>query len=92
MVQISELILIDIQLSAISNFWPYFYVYVPVGDNLERIKKLNEMKAKIVNWMGINSELWHLSGSDLHKDKLHDMNNFYRDWLSYIDGELKSLV
>lgn len=80
------------KLSAITNFWAYFYVYVPVEDNLERIKKLNEMKAKIVNWMGINSELWHLSWSEEHKNKLHDMNDFYREWLSYIDGELKSLA
>ena len=79
------------KLSAITNFWAYFYVYVPVEDNLERVKKLNEMKAKIVNWMGINSELWHLSWSEEHKNKLHDMNNFYRDWLSYIDRELKEL-
>ena len=80
------------KLSAITNFWVYFYVYVPVEDKLERVKKLNEIKAKIVNWMGINSELWHLSWSEEHKNKLHDMNNFFRDWLSYIDGELKSLV
>ena len=80
------------KLSAITNFWTYFYVYVPVEDKLERVKKLNEIKAKIVNWMGINSELWHLSWSEEHKNKLHDMNNFFRDWLSYIDGELKSLV
>lgn len=79
------------KLSDISNFWSNFYVYVPVEDNLERVKKLNEIKAKIVNWMGINSELWHLSWSEEHKNKLHDMNNFYRDWLSYIDGELKEL-
>ena len=80
------------KLSAITNFWIYFYVYVPVEDNLERVKKLNEIKAKIVNWMNINSELWHLSWSQAHKDKLHDMNEFYREWLSYIDGELKSLA
>ena len=80
------------KLSAITNFWVYFYVYVPVEDKLERVKKLNEIKAKIVNWMWINSELWHLSWSEEHKNKLHDMNNFFRDWLSYIDGELKSLV
>lgn len=79
------------KLSAISNFWVYFYVYVPVDDKLERVKKLNEMKVKIVSWMSVNSELWELSWSQGHKDKLHDMNNFYRDWLSYIDGELKEL-
>lgn len=79
------------KLSKITNFWPYFYVYVLVNDNLEEVKRLNEIKAKIVNWVGINSELWHLSNSKSHKDKLHDMNNFYREWLSYIDGELKGL-
>ena len=69
------------------------YVFTKVKeDNLERVKKLNEIKAKIVNWMGINSELWHLSDSQVHKDKLHDMNNFYRDWVAYIDSELKTLV
>ena len=68
------------------------YVFTKVKeDNLERVKKLNEIKAKIVNWMEINSELWHLSWSELHKNKVHEMNNFYRDWLSYIDGELKEL-
>lgn len=79
------------KLSQISNYWTYFYVYVLVKDNLERIKKLNEIKAKIVNWMETNSELWHLSWSETHKNKLHDMNEFYRDWLSYIDKELKEL-
>lgn len=80
------------KLSQISNFWSYFYVYTLVKeDNIERVKKLNEIKAKIVNWVDINSELWHLSGSEVHKNKLHDMNNFYREWLSYIDKELKEL-
>jgi hypothetical protein len=81
------------ELSQISNFGSYFYVYTLVKeDSIERIKKLNEIKAKIVNWMGINSELWHLSWSEEHKNKLHDMNNFFRDWLSYIDSELKDLM
>ncbi len=81
------------KLSQISNFGTYFYVYTLVKeDNLERIKKLNEMKTKIVNWMSINSELWHLSWSEEHKNKLHDMNNFYREWVAYIDTELKTLI
>lgn len=81
------------KLSQISNFGTYFYVYTLVKeDNLERIKKLNEMKAKIVSWMEINSELWHLSGSETHKNKLHDMNDFYREWVAYIDNELKTLM
>ena len=81
------------KLSEITNFGSYFYVYTIVGeDNMERIKKLNEMKAKILNGCDINSELWKLSGSEFHKNKLHDMNDFYREWVAYIDSELKTLV
>jgi len=81
------------ELSELTNYWEYFYIYTIVGENnLERIKKLNEMKAKILNWTEINSELWHMSWSKYHKDKLHDMNDFFRDWVKYIDDELKSLV
>lgn len=81
------------KVSQISNIWNNFYIYTLVSeDNYERIKKLNEMKTKILNWQEINSELWHLSWSQPHKDKLHDMNNFYRDRLSYIDNELKTLM
>lgn len=80
------------KLSQISNYWTYFYVYVLVKDNLERIKKLNEMKAKIVNGCDINSELWHLSWSEFHKDKLHEMNDFYRNRIDIINKELASLT
>lgn len=81
------------KLSEITNIWPNLYIYTLVSeDNYERIKKLNEMKTKILNWKEINSELWGMSGSEFHKNKLHEMNDFYRDWLSYIDSELKTLV
>lgn len=73
--------------------WTYYsdaYLFTKVN-NIERIKKLNEMKAKIVNWIDINSELWHLSGSEYHKDKLHIMNDFYRSWLDTINEELKKI-
>ena len=80
------------KLSEITNYWPYFYVYTLVKeDNYERIKKLNEMKTKIVNWQETNSDLWHLSWSQYHKDKLHEMNNFYRDRLETINEELKKI-
>lgn len=81
------------KLSAISCFGDYLYLYTKVDeDNMEEIKKLNKIKAWILNWIPINSELWNLSGSEYHKNKLHDMNNFYRDRLSYIDGRLKELA
>ena len=80
------------KLSEITNFWTYFYVYTLVKeDNYERIKKLNEMKTKILNWIDINSELWHLTGSEYHMNKVHEMNEFYREWLSYINKELETL-
>lgn len=35
------------KLSAITNFWPYFYIYTLVReDNLEEIKRLNEIKTE----------------------------------------------
>ena len=73
--------------------WCYYgdaYLYTKVKD-LDRIKKLNEMKTLIQNWIGVNSELWHLSNSEYHKNKLHDMNKFYREWLGIIDTELKKI-
>jgi hypothetical protein len=84
---------VEHEFSEISCFFNKWYVFTKVKeDNLERIKKLNEMRTKILNWKEINSELRHLSDSKYHQDKLHDMNDFYRDWLSYIDSELKSLM
>ena len=81
------------ELKDITNYWPYFYIYTKVKeDNLERIKKLNRMRTLILAWIPINSDLWKESWSDYHRNKLHDMNDFYREWLCYIDNELKSLV
>ena len=34
------------KLSAVTNFWANFYVYVPVKDNLEEVKRLNKIKAE----------------------------------------------
>lgn len=81
------------KLSEITNYWPYFYIYTKVKeDNLERIKKLNKIKSLILNWIPINSELWEETWSENHRVKLHEMNNFYRDWLNYIEKELKNLM
>ena len=77
------------KLSAITNFWAYFYVYVPVNDNLEEIKRLNDIKSKILEAMPINSELWHLTNSEEYKDKLHQTNEMFREWLEYVNNELK---
>ena len=81
------------KLSELTNFGTYFYVYTLVKeDNYERIKKLSRMITLIDQWLPINSELWELSGSQPHKDKLHDMNDFYREWRDYMKNELKTLM
>lgn len=81
------------KLSAITNFGEYFYVYTLVKeDNYERIKKLNKIKALIQQALPINSQLWQETGSDYHKNKLHETNDFFREWQDYIDNELKTLM
>ena len=81
------------KLSEITNYWPYFYIYTKVKeDNLERVKKLNKIKALIQEALPLNSQLWEETWSQEHKDKLHEMNNFLRGWQDYIDSELKTLM
>lgn len=79
------------KISEIKCYWSYLYIYVDV-DNLERVKKLNKMRTLIMSAMPINSELWHNSDSDYHKNKLHDTNEFFRERQSYIDSELKKYM
>jgi len=84
---------VEHKFSEIPCFFERWFVYTKVAeDNLERVKKLNEMRTKILNWMDTNSSLWHLSWSQHHKDKLHEMNDFYRKWLDTIDTELKKYL
>lgn len=79
--------------SEIPCFYERGYVLTKVKeDNLEEVKRLNKIRTLILSWMPINSELWHQSNSEYHQWKLHDMNEFYREWLSYIDDKLKTLV
>ena len=81
------------KISQISNIWTNFYVYTLVKeDNYERIKKLSKMITLIDQWLPINSELWELSGSEYHKWKLHETNDFLREWREYMKNELKTLI
>lgn len=78
------------KLSAITNFWPYFYVYTLVKeDSFEDIKRLNEMKSKIVQVIELNSQIWHLANDGYYRTKLHEMNEKNRKKLEDIDNELK---
>lgn len=79
------------KLSEIWCFSSNAYIYTKVKDNqLERIKKLNEIRTRLLQWIPLNSELWHLTGVKLYQDKLHNMNDTYREWLDTIEKELKS--
>ena len=81
------------KLSELTNFGTYFYVYTLVKeDNYERIKQLSRMITLIDQWLPINSELWELSGSEYHKWKLHETNDFLREWREYMKNELKTLM
>ena len=78
------------KLSAITNFWPYFYIYTLVNeDNLEEIKRLNELKSKIVQVIELNSQIWHLVNDSTYKKQLNEMNNANRKKLNDINNELK---
>lgn len=78
------------KLSAITNFWPSLYVYTLVWENsLEEVKRLNKMKSNILAAIPINSELWHDTNSGEYKAKLHETNEMFREWLDYINNELK---
>ena len=78
------------KLSEITNYWTYFYVYTLVNDWAENdIKRLNEMKSKIVQVIELNSQLRHLANDENYKNLLHQMNNANRKKLDDINNELK---
>lgn len=81
------------KLSEITNYGQYFYVYTLVNDWAENdIKRLNEMKALILNMIEDNSKMWKLTNSDSYKSELHKMNDLHKKKLSDIDKELKKYI
>ena len=81
------------KLSEITNYWTYFYVYTLVRDWAENdIKRLNEMKSKLVQVIDLNSQLWHLANDENYKNLLHQMNDSNRKKLEDIDNELKKYI
>lgn len=81
------------KLSAITNFWNYFYVYTLVKeDNYERVKELNEFKTLLVQTIENNSAMWHKTKDVNYQNKLHNMNEANRQKLKDIDEQLKLLA
>lgn len=80
------------QLAELTNYSSRLYLYTKVKeDNFEKIKRLNEIKSKILIWMPNNSELRHLTESTTYQQKLHESNEMFRERLDYINNELKNL-
>ena len=79
------------KLSKITNFWPYFYVYVPVGDNLEEIKRLNEMKTECLNCIESLWKIRHLTNEKNFQEVLHYTANKLRDKVKTCDEMLLEL-
>lgn len=77
------------KLSAISNFWANLYIYVPVNDNLEEVKRLNEFKSNLLLAIETNSKMWHQTNDNNYKSILHYMNEKNRKKVEDIDRELK---
>ena len=60
------------KLSEITNFWPYFYVFTLVNeDNLEEIKRLNEIKSECNLLIEHLGKLWHLVNDTNFQGVLH---------------------
>lgn len=80
------------KLSAITNFWNWFYIYTLVKeDNYERVKELNEFKTLLVQTIENNSAMRHKTKDMNYKKKLNEMNNANRKKLADIDEQLKIL-
>ena len=68
----------------------YGYLYTKVSeDAIEEIKRLNELKTKVMQVKELNSEIWHLVNDTTYKKQLNEMNNSNRKKLNDIEVQLK---
>jgi hypothetical protein len=79
-------------LSKITNFGSNFYIYVPVGDKLEEIKRLNEFKSNLLLAIETNSAMWHQTNDKNYQGILHYVNDKNRKKLEDVDNELKKFT
>lgn len=81
---------IEHNLSEISCFYDTWYVITKVAeDNLEELKRLNEMNTVVVTLIAKNSELWHLTNDENLRNELHKQNNLLRSKQKDIEYEIK---
>ena len=80
------------KLSAVTNFWANFYVYVPVNDNLEEIKRLNELKAECNTAIEHLWKIWHLVNDDNFKWVMHYTAEKLRGKIKDCNEQLKKYL
>ena len=81
------------KLSQISNFWPYFYVYTLVKeDNLEEIKRLNEIKSECNTLIEHLWTLYNLVNDTNFQWVLHYTANKLRDKVKTCNEMLAKLI
>lgn len=74
------------KLSEISCYSSNWYIYTKVAeDALEEIKRLNELKTKIVQVIELNSAIWNLINDTTYKNSLHKMNEDNRKKLKTVE-------
>lgn len=77
------------KLSAITNFWTYFYVYTIVGDNLEEVKRLNELKTECLNCITSLWNIRHMTNDKNFQWVLHYTADKLRAKVKDCDDELR---
>lgn len=80
------------KISQISNYWPYLYIYVPVDDNLEEIKRLNEFKAECNTTIEHLQRMWHMTNDSNFQWILHYTAEKLRIKIEDCNRELKKYV
>lgn len=77
----------------ISVFGTNWYIYTKVSeDALDEIKRLNELKCKVIQVASLNSEIWHLVNDENYQNLLHKMNIENRKKLNDIDEQLNNMI
>ena len=79
------------KVSKITNFWPNFYIYVPVGEHLEEVKRLNEMKTECINCITSLWNIWNLTNEKNFRSILHYTADKLREKIKTVDPMLLEL-
>lgn len=80
------------KLSQISNYWPYFYIYVPVNDDIEEIKRLNEIKSECNLAITHLQNIWNLVNDKNFRSVLHYTADKLRAKIEDCNAELKKYL